>query len=120
MLHDYIPFILAALLALMVGIGGMGITLIFGPKRIYSKAKYEPYECGVDQVDDPHRPFSIKFYTFALLFILFDIETIFLLPWALTFKQYFSVGTLLDGVFFLSVLGLGLYYIIKSKALEWE
>jgi NADH-quinone oxidoreductase subunit A len=107
-------------LALFVGIAGLALSSMLGPKRTWSRAKYEPYECGVDQIENPHRPFAIKFYVFALLFILFDIETIFLLPFALGYQGLVGTGALVSVLVFLAVLGLGLVYIIRTGALEWE
>lgn len=120
MIQEYLPYLLMALLALVVGVAGLGLSTILHPRKLFSKSKYEPYECGVDQVNDPHRPFALKFYTFALLFILFDIETIFLLPWAMTFKDTLGPAGLISVFFFLTLLGLGLFYILKTKALEWD
>ena len=74
----------------------------------------------MDQVDNPHKPFALKFYTFALLFILFDIETIFLLPWAIGFRSLIGGGAFYAVLFFLAILALGLFYIVKTGALEWE
>ncbi len=120
MLSEYLPFLLHGVLVLIIGIAAIAAATILGPKRTYSKVKNEPYECGVDQTEDPHRPFALKFYVFALLFILFDIDTIFLLPWALTFKELLSPAAISTVLFFLVFLGLGLFYILKTKALEWE
>ncbi len=120
MLSEYLPFILYGLLVVFVGVAAIALSSLLGPKKTYSNAKFEPYECGVDQIDNPHKPFALKFYTFALLFILFDIETIFLLPWALDFKHLMHTGALPAVLFFLCILGLGLFYIIKTRALEWE
>ncbi len=120
MLSEYLPFIIYGFLVVFVGVAAIVGSSFFGPKKTYTKSKFVPYECGVDQIDNPHKPFALKFYTFALLFILFDIETIFLLPWAFGFKHLLHTGTLPAVLFFLAILGLGLLYIIKTKALEWE
>jgi NADH-quinone oxidoreductase subunit A len=120
MLNEYLPFILYGFLVVVVGVGAIAFSSFVGPKKTYSKVKFDPYECGVDQVENPHRPFALKFYTFALLFILFDIETIFLLPWAIGFRHFAGTGAFFAVLFFLAILGLGLFYIIKTKALEWE
>ena len=120
MLNEYLPFIIYGFIVVFVGAAAIIASSFLGPKKHYSKAKFEPYECGVDQVDNPHKPFALKFYTFALLFILFDIETIFLLPWAVGFKKLLHTGNMPAVLFFLAILGLGLFYIIKTKALEWE
>ena len=120
MLNQYLPFILYSFLVAFVGVAAIAFSSLVGPKKTYSKVKFDPYECGVDQVDNPHKPFALKFYTFALLFILFDIETIFLLPWAIGYHRFIGGGTFYAVLFFLAILGLGLFYIIKTKALEWE
>lgn len=120
LLSEYVSFILYGCLVVFVGVAAITLSSLLGPRKVYSKAKFEPYECGVDQVDNPHKPFALKFYSFALLFILFDIETIFLLPWAMGFKHLLHTGALPAVLFFLAILGLGLFYIIRTKALEWE
>lgn len=120
MIAEYLPFILFALVALGVGVAAIAVSGFLGPKRLFSKAKYEAYECGVDQLETPHKPFALKFYTFALLFILFDIETIFLLPWAVRFKALAGTGAFATVLLFLAVLGLGLFYILKTRSLDWD
>ena len=117
---EFYPFLAYAALALLVGVGGLALSTFLGPRRMWSRAKYEPYECGVDQIQNPHRPFGIKFYVFALLFILFDIETIFLLPFAVGWQTLMGSGALQAVLVFMAVLGLGLAYILRSGALEWE
>ena len=119
-LSEFLPFLAYVGLALLVGIAGLGLSTLLGPRRTYTKAKYDPYECGVEQTENPHKPFAIQFYVFALLFILFDIETIFLLPFAVGFKKLIGTGALAAVLGFLAVLGLGLVYIIRTGALEWE
>jgi len=120
MLSEFLPLLVYVGLALVVGVAGLAVSTLLGPRRTYSKAKYDPYECGVDQKENPHRPFAIKFYVFALLFILFDIETIFLLPFAVGYKRLLHSGALTEVLVFLAVLGLGLVYILRTGALEWE
>lgn len=120
MFSEFLPFLLHGLLVVFIGVAAIAASSMLGPRKLFSKAKYDPYECGVDQTEDPHKPFALKFYVLALLFILFDIETIFLLPWAITFKSLLSPSSLFAVFFFLSLLGLGLFYILKTKALKWE
>ena len=72
MLSEYLPFIIYGFLVVATGVGAIAASSFIGPKKTYSKVKFEPYECGVDQSDNPHKPFALKFYTFALLFILND------------------------------------------------
>jgi NADH-quinone oxidoreductase subunit A len=117
---EYYPLLAYAGLALLIGVGGLAVSTFLGPRRTWTKAKYDPYECGVDQIQNPHRPFAIKFYVFALLFILFDIETIFLLPFAAGYRTLIGTGALQAVLVFMAVLGLGLAYILRSGALEWD
>ena len=120
MINQYLPLVIYGLIILAVGVGALVLAALLGPKKLFSKNKFLPYECGVDQMDNPHKPFALKFYVFALLFILFDVETIFLLPWAVGFRKMVGAGALPAVLFFLIILGLGLFYILKTKALEWE
>jgi NADH-quinone oxidoreductase subunit A len=120
MLNEFLPLTAYAALALFIGVAAIALSSLLGPRRTYSKAKYDPYECGVDALGDPHRPFAVKFYTFALMFILFDIETIFLIPFAVGYRDMLGTGALSAVLAFLAVLGLGLVYIIRTGALEWE
>lgn len=117
---EFYPFLAYAGLALLIGIAGLAVSSLLGPRRTWTKAKYEPYECGVDQIQNPHRPFAIKFYVFALLFILFDIETVFLLPFAAGFQNLVGTGALWTVLVFSGILGLGLAYILRSGALKWD
>lgn len=120
MLSEYLPLMIFALLALTVGAMAIVVTSFLGPRKVKSGMKFDPYECGMEQLDTPHKPVAIKFYTFALLFILFDIETIFLLPWAFGFRGLIGTGALPAVLFFLGILALGLFYIVKTGALEWQ
>lgn len=95
-----------------------------GQKKIPNKVKSETYECGLPEQLTGHSKISVKFYLTAILFILFDIEIIFMYPWAVTFIDFVKEG---NGLYILGVMGLfllvfiyGLFWEIKSKALEWE
>lgn len=111
-------------LACAVGLGIVILLLIRIVTRLLktdkpAPHKYEPYECGVPQLGSSRERFSVKFYLVALLFILFDIETVFLLPYAVAYKNLGSQGFF--GVLtFVAILALGLGYIIKRRALEWD
>ena len=95
-----------------------------GGKPKYHKVKYEPYECGLPSLEKKDSKVSVKYYLTAILFILFDIEIIFMYPWALTFKDFLSQSlgwySLMAMGFFLLVFIFGLFWEVKSKALEWE
>ena len=94
------------------------IAKMIGP-RSYNKVKGEPYECGIPTRGTSWLPVSIGFYLFAILFLMFDVETVFLYPWAVVVKQ-FGAAALLSIGFFLVVLVLGLAYAWRKGALEWK
>ena len=109
-------------LMLVIGVG-MSVAFVFlsqalGPKR-YDRVKYSVYECGVDPLTPASVRVSVKFYLVALLFILFDLETAFLYPWAVLFRQLGWFGFLEMGIFLLILLA-GLVYAWKKGALEWQ
>jgi len=83
------------------------------------KGKYDPYECGVPVLGSARGRFEVRFYLVALLFVLFDIETVFLLPYAVSYQKLGMSG-LWAVLAFVAVLGLGLVYLIKRGALDWE
>ena len=120
---------LLAVLVLTVFVLAFGAGLLFlvslvGPKPKYSKAKDSTYECGLDVQETGHSKVPVKFYLTAILFILFDIEIIFMYPWAVSFLEFIEQGQGLHVLyamgFFLFVFIFGLVWEIKSKALEWE
>jgi len=81
-------------------------------------AKREPYECGVQTIGPTWIRFKIGYYLFALVFLIFDVEIVFLVPWAVVFKKMGGVA-LVDIIIFLVILGLGLVYALKKRALKW-
>lgn len=118
---DYAKFFpLLALFVVAAGFGGAVIFLssVLGPKRP-SKVKNSSYECGIDPVGDARLRFSVKFYVIAMLFILFDIEAIFLFPWAVMFQQLKLFG-MMEMFAFLGFLFIGYIYLWRRGALEWD
>jgi NADH-quinone oxidoreductase subunit A len=115
---QYWPLGLFLIVATVVAAGGLALSSVLGPK-MSSKHKFDPYECGLDQMDSPHKPFALKFYLVALLFMLFDIETIFLLPWAIGYRS-FGWESLVAVVVFSGIVVFGLWYVIKLRVFEWE
>jgi len=117
-LHEYIP------LAIVFGVGGamagaIGILGgVLGPRK-YSRVKNAPFECGSEVIDPAGQRFSVKFYVVALLFVVFDLETVFLYPWAANFRKlgWFGYGEMLV---FASTLVVGLIYVWKKGALNWD
>jgi NADH-quinone oxidoreductase subunit A len=106
--------------AVVVALGGtiLGGASLVGPKKIKA-GKMDPYECGVPQVSETRERFSVKFYLVAIMFILFDIETVFMIPWAVLYKSLGVPGLAEVGVFF-AVLTYGLVYLWKRGGLEWD
>ena len=94
------------------------IAKLIGP-RSYAKVKGEPYECGIPTRGSSWLPVSVGFYLFAILFLMFDVETVFLYPWAVVVKDFGAMALLSIG-FFLVVLVLGLAYAWRKGALEWK
>ena len=117
-LINYLP--VALMLALAVGFVSltMLVTHWLGPKR-KTKAKLESFECGIESRGNARAPFPIRYFLVALLFVLFDVEVIFMYPWAVNFRE-FGVTGLLQMLVFISLLLVGFFYIIKKKALEWK
>ncbi|MBX3048592.1 MAG: NADH-quinone oxidoreductase subunit A [Anaerolineales bacterium] len=118
MLLDYLP--IAILVILSTGLAALivGIGHLFGPNRP-SERKMESYESGMRPIGPGTRRLPVRFYLIAVLFILFDIEVIFFLPWAVTFRQLGWFG-LIEMVVFILILLVGYVYAWKKGALEWE
>lgn len=118
MLGAYLPIILLVVIAAMFGLGSVVVSSLVGQKKP-SAVKMQPYECGCEPVGTARERFSIKFYLIAMLFILFDIECVFLYPWAVLFKRLGVFGLVEMGVFIV-ILFVGYIYVWKKGALEWE
>lgn len=116
---------IAILIVLITAVGGIAIGLgyIFGPRRP-SARKSNPYESGMTPIGPGTRRMPVRFYVVAVLFILFDIEVVFLLPWAVIFKDFVNRNlggfVLLEIFIFLAVLLVGYIYAWKKGALEWD
>ena len=115
---EYLP----VLLFVAVGLGFGAVTIlassIIVPRRV-TPEKVAAYKCGVDPVGDARGRFTVKFYMVAVLFILFDIEAVFLYPWAVAFNQLGLYG-LIEMILFIVILLIGYLYLRKKRALEWE
>jgi NADH-quinone oxidoreductase subunit A len=111
---------LAIFAVLTAGIGGTLLVLsyVLGPRRPLPE-KLDPYECGVPLLDTSRHRHTIQFYMVAIVFMLFDIEVVFLIPWAVGFQSMGLPGLIEMGVF-VAVLGFGLLYIYRRGILEWE
>jgi len=101
-----------------VALAMLGLCEFLGPKLVF-REKMEPFECGENQVVSPKRRFSVRFYLVAMLFIIFDIEAVFLFPWAVIFQPLGIYG-FIEMMIFILILAVGLVYVWKKGALEWE
>ena len=115
---NYIPILMQLILAVGFVVGTIIISGKLGPKR-NSAIKDKNFECGVESIGNARIPFSVKYFLVAILFVLFDVEVIFLYPWAVNFKEL-GIEGMLKMIVFMSLLLVGFFYILKKKALEWE
>lgn len=118
---DYVPILIQIIIAIGIGAGIVGLSYLFGPKKP-SAEKLDVYECGVQPLMPSRVRVSVKYYLVAVLFVLFDIEAIFLYPWAIIFKRLLAHGPFIfwEMLSFLFVLFIGLVYAWKKGALEWD
>lgn len=117
-IKDFLPIFLMFLVASGFVVTTMVATHWLGPKR-QSTIKDDSFECGIESVGNARTPFSIKYFLVAILFVLFDIEVIFMYPWAVNFRQLGVTG-LLEMFAFIALLLVGFFYILKKKALNWD
>lgn len=118
MLTEYLPILIFICLGILFGIVPLVAGAILRPKVPY-KEKDSPYECGFEPFSDARLPFDVKFYLVAILFIIFDLETAFLFPWAVVLHKLGWFGIAAMGLF-LGLLIIGFIYEWKRGALEWE
>jgi NADH-quinone oxidoreductase subunit A len=121
---------LGGIIFITVFIAVFGVILIYlaraigGVAKRTSRAKMEIYECGIEEIEKKDTKISVKFYLTAILFILFDIEIIFMYPWAVNFREFIASGSgafvFISMMIFLAIFIYGLWWEIKSKALEWD
>ena len=117
MLNAYIPIFLF----LLVAVGFACFTLIMSQlvqSKKYNKVKLEPYECGIEPSTDARDRYSIRYYLVAMLFVIFDVETVFMFPWAVIFNKLLLFG-LIEMLVFILILVVGYYYAWQKGALEW-
>jgi len=123
--YDYLPILLIFVVASGFAIGNIFISQFIGQRK-RTRTKMMPYECGKDPVGTARQRFSVKFYLIAMLFILFDIEVIFLVPWAVVFKTLSSPANGLanliyfEMIIFIALLLAGYIYVIKKGAFDWN
>lgn len=121
---QYIPLLIQILAATGLALGMLAGSWFIGRHR-NSKTKLSMYECGIEPVGDARGRFSVRFYMVAMLFILFDVEVVFMMPWAVIYRQLPALtGSRFFGfwemVVYLSFVAVGLYYIVKKGLLDWS
>jgi NADH-quinone oxidoreductase subunit A len=121
MLQPYVPILVLVAFVVANAILMLGVSHIFSNYR-RTATKIAPYESGIPVLGDARERFSVKWYMVAMLFIVFDIETIFMIPWAVAFRQLRDIsGVLVLEMFvFIAILGIGYIYVWKRGALEWD
>jgi len=126
-MKEYIPILIVFIFVAGFAVTNIVLSHVVG-KRKNTRAKLMPYECGMDPVGSAHQRFSVKFYLIAMLFILFDIEAVFLLPWAVVFKTMTRELALIgqrsfvffEMMIFIAVLLVGYIYVWKKGLFEWN
>ncbi len=123
-LYDYLPILLMFVVAAGFAVGNVVLSTFVGQRK-RTRTKLMPYECGKDPVGSARERFSVKFYLIAMIFILFDIEVIFLVPWAAVFKSMAGQGdamrwfAYIEMMIFVGLLFVGYIYIVKKGAFDW-
>ena len=118
MLQNYLPVFIFMIVGVGIGLIAPILGYLLGPKRP-NPEKLSAYECGFDAFSDARAPFDVRYYLIAILFIIFDLETAFLVPWAVVFRHTGWFGMISMGIF-LGLLTIGFIYEWKKGALEWE
>jgi NADH-quinone oxidoreductase subunit A len=116
--QDFLPIFVQLLAALAFIVATMLATHALGPKR-HSKAKDDTFECVIESIGDARTPISVKYFLVAILFVLFDIEIVFMYPWAVNFKEL-SWNGFYEMLVFMGLLLVGFLYVLKKGILKWE
>lgn len=117
MLSSYIPIAIFVAVATGFALFTLVFTSLIHPSK-YNKVKLEPYECGIEPLTDARDRYSIRYYLVAMLFVIFDVETVFMFPWAVIFDKLLLFG-LIEMLVFIFILVVGYYYAWQKGALEW-
>ena len=118
MLNAYVPVLVQLIVVVVISAAILGVSTWVGVKRP-SREKLSPYECGVAPVGDARERFSVSFYLVGMLFILFDVEAVFLYPWAVVYQSLKWLG-FIEMFLYIIVLFAGYVYIWKKGALDWD
>jgi NADH-quinone oxidoreductase subunit A len=124
-LLEYVPVLLLGLVAVAFAVGTLVVSVLLGWRGKRSKIKDTAYECGMLPIGEGNTRMSVKFYLVAMLFILFDIEVVFLYPWAVVYREMLQDPATRNMIFFamisfLGVLFVGYLYALKKRAFDWK
>jgi NADH-quinone oxidoreductase subunit A len=119
--EDYVPVFLQIAMGIGFAVFTLGASLALGKRGRRTAAKDTPYECGKDPIGTTHSKFSVKFYLVAMLFILFDIEVVFMYTWAVVYRDLLKdgLGIFYSMITFIGILFVGFLYALKKKAFDW-
>jgi len=115
---DYLPILLQMIVAIGFGVVTIIGTHLIGP-RLRTANKLTSFESGIQVIGNARQPVSVKYFMVAILFVIFDVEVIFMYPWAVNFRS-FGIDGLIEMFIFMGLLLLGFIYVIKKRALEWD
>jgi len=120
---DYLPILILMVVGAVIGLGLIGINAIFGRRpKITTAEHWDVYECGVPTVGNARQQFSVRYYVVGIVFLLFDVEVVFMYPWAVVYKRFLTQGNfiLTQMITFFVILLAGYYYLLGRKGLDWE
>lgn len=115
---EYVPVLVMLVFAILFGAANLVLSFVLGKKGETNPVKEAAYECGMPPITDAHQRFSVKFYLVAILFVLFDIEVVFLYPWAVQFNAL-PAFLFVEMLLFIGILFLGWWYVMRKGAVDW-
>src|SRR3954449_5962242 len=122
MLRDYLPVLLQIIVVVLFAVSALLVSVLVGKRGKRTRAKDTAYECGMIPEGEVQPRFSVKFYLVAMLFILFDLEIVFMYPWAVVYKEMIAESKLVlwSMLSFITILMVGYVYALKKGALDWK
>ena len=122
MIREYIPVLLHAIVAIGFAVGALLVSVLLGKSGVRTRTKDSAYECGMVPQGEGQPRFSVKFYLVAMLFILFDLEIVYMYPWAVVYREAVAQSSLIfwSMLSFVSILMVGYVYALKKGAFEWK
>ena len=121
--NGYLPIVIVVVIALVIGCAMLGLNHLLGQKpRELTRKKFDTYECGVPYEGSAHQQFSVRYYLIGIIFLLFDVEVVFMYPWALVYKKLVAVNgfVIVEMLLFLVILLMGYLYLRLCGALKWD